>query len=133
MVIPVIVNIHTHLIGAIIYLILIPLHFSDHLPSNYPNPLQPVISLLSFRAAHPTITSAISYLPIKSLVPKSVARDMIEHTIVDTLALSVFLVSAVGCLTCSWYFHAVQCMSKERCDSAHRGDYVSRCRIINTV
>jgi adiponectin receptor len=40
-------------------------------------------------------------------------------------ALSIFLLSAVSCLALSSHFHLVQCRTKEVCNKAHRGDYVS--------
>lgn len=99
------VNIHSHLFGAAYYLSLIPLHFSTH---------------------HERSSKLLESIPLlKALAPSLFTRHLHTHNIVDTLALSIFLIAAVGCLGLSAFFHTVQCTSKERCDSAHRGDYVS--------
>jgi len=86
------VNIHTHSLGALFYLILLPLHL---LPTHFP-------SLLGHSDPLPT-----------------------PPTIEDKLAFTVYLLSAIGCLSLSAWFHTVQCHSKGVCDAAHRGDYVS--------
>lgn len=49
----------------------------------------------------------------------------VPPTLHDKLAMSVYCLSAVGCLGLSSWFHTVQCHSKSVCDAAHRGDYVS--------
>lgn len=90
------VNIHTHSLGAIFYLILLPLHL---LPTHFP----------SFSSRH-TLGEALPTPPAWQ----------------DKLALTIYLLCAVGCLSLSSWFHTVQCHSKSVCDSAHRGDYVSR-------
>jgi hypothetical protein len=117
------VNIHSHLWGAAGYLLLLPLHFSTHITGvDLALAHLPVWSRSTFHLpATATFKSCNTSIPqqVDALAPR-------PQTLVDTLALSVFLCSAVGCLTLSGYFHLVQCTSKERCDSAHRGDYVSR-------
>ena len=87
------VNIHTHSLGALFYLILLPLHL---LPAHFP-------SLSGHSDPVPT-----------------------PSTLQDKLALTIYLLSAIGCLSLSAWFHTVQCHSKGVCDAAHRGDYVSR-------
>lgn len=89
----ILVNIHTHSIGALFYLILLPLHL---LPTHFP-------SLSGHGDPLPT-----------------------PPTLQDKQALTVYLLSAIGCLSLSAWFHTVQCHSKGICDAAHRGDYVSR-------
>lgn len=115
-------NIHSHLWGALAYLVLLPLHFSTHITGvDLALAHLPVWSRSTFQ--HPaTIPGKSSNISITEQLDVLAPRP---QTLVDTLALSVFLCSAVGCLTLSGYFHLVQCTSKERCDSAHRGDYVS--------
>lgn len=117
------VNMHSHLWGAAGYLLLLPLHFSTH------------ITGVDLALAHlPVWSRSTFHLPATAVSKSSNASIPVQldalaprpQTLVDTLALSIFLCSAVGCLTLSGYFHLVQCTSKERCDSAHRGDYVSR-------
>ena len=46
-------------------------------------------------------------------------------TIIDKAALACYCVAAVTCLGLSSWFHTVQCCSKDVCDLAHCGDYVS--------
>ncbi|KAI5454357.1 hypothetical protein NCC49_004412 [Naganishia albida] len=115
------VNIHSHLWGAAAYLLLLPLHFSTHVTGvDLALAHLPVWSRSTFHlpTSTPHKSSNISVVQqVESLAPR-------PQTLVDTLALSIFLCSAVGCLTLSGYFHLVQCTSKERCDSAHRGDYI---------
>ncbi len=94
------VNIHTHLLGSLYYFHLLLLLPSPSRPSNL-HPLPPL------RFGHAS-SLAIPHLP--------------QHKI--SLALSIFLISAVGCLGLSAHFHAVQCRTKEVCERAHRGDYV---------
>lgn len=91
------VNIHSHSLGALFYLILLPLHL---LPTHFP----------SFSRSNPS-----DPLPTPP-----------EWQ--DKLALTIYLLCAVGCLSLSSWFHTVQCHSKALCDSAHRGDYVSPSR-----
>lgn len=102
------VNIHSHLWGAIFYLILIPLHFSQHLFESHRDPYSHFLPFLP-RAA--------------PLDPLANPRPQTLH---DFLALSIFLVSAVVCLSFSAWFHAFQCRDKVICDKAHKGDYVSQ-------
>lgn len=45
-------------------------------------------------------------------------------TLHDKVALSLYLICAVSCLSLSSWFHTVSCHSREVCDAAHRGDYV---------
>jgi predicted membrane channel-forming protein YqfA (hemolysin III family) len=87
------VNIHTHSLGALFYLILLPLHL---LPNHFP-------SLSGHSDPLPT-----------------------PPTTQDKLAFTVYLLSAIGCLSLSAWFHTVQCHTRSVCDAAHRGDYVSR-------
>jgi adiponectin receptor len=86
------VNIHTHSLGALFYLILLPLHL---LPNHFP-------SLSGHSDPLPT-----------------------PPTLQDKLAFTVYLLSAIGCLSLSAWFHTVQCHTRSVCDAAHRGDYVS--------
>ena len=88
----ILVNIHTHSIGALFYLTLLPLHL---LPTHFPS-----------------ISGHGDPLPT-------------PPTLQDKLALTIYLLSAIGCLSLSAWFHTVQCHSKVVCDAAHRGDYVS--------
>jgi adiponectin receptor len=100
-----IVNIHSHSIGALFYSVLISLHFSTH---------------------HESFSKQMRNLPwLSSLFPSFFASEEHTHSMIDTLAITIFLIAAVACLSLSSWFHTVQCTSKERCDSAHRGDYVS--------
>jgi len=99
-----VVNIYSHLLGALYYLLLVPLHFSTH---------------------HEATSLSLATIPgLKASFRSLLERGQHTHELVDTLAISIFLVSAVGCLGLSAWFHSVQCTSKSRCDSAHRGDYV---------
>ncbi|WWD16362.1 hypothetical protein CI109_100788 [Kwoniella shandongensis] len=84
-------NIHTHSIGAVIFLTLLPLHL---LPTHFP-----------------TFHSSPDHLPT-------------PPTLHDKVALSLYLVCAVSCLSLSAWFHTVSCHSKDVCDLAHRGDYI---------
>jgi adiponectin receptor len=119
------VNIHSHLWGAAAYLALLPLHFSTHITGiDVALKHLPAWTPTAFHFGETISSKATNINAIQStnlLTPR-------PQTLVDTLALSIFLCSAVGCLTLSGYFHLVQCTSKERCDSAHRGDYVGSCR-----
>ncbi|GHJ90342.1 hypothetical protein NliqN6_6744 [Naganishia liquefaciens] len=115
------VNIHSHLWAALVYLLLLPLHFSTHVTGiDLALRHLPVWSRSTFHTAETMLSESTnsSTMPdFDRLIPR-------PQTLVDTLALSIFLCSAVGCLSLSGYFHTVQCTSKERCDSAHRGDYI---------
>ncbi|KAJ9124700.1 hypothetical protein QFC24_003067 [Naganishia onofrii] len=115
------VNIHSHLWGAVAYLALLPLHFSTHITGiDVALKHLPAWTPTAFHFGETISSKATNINAIQStklLTPR-------PQTLVDTLALSIFLCSAVGCLTLSGYFHLVQCTSKERCDSAHRGDYI---------
>lgn len=91
------VNIHTHSLGALFYLILLPLHL---LPTHFPT---------------------WSRQPQSDPLPTPPSWE-------DKLALTIYLLCAVGCLSLSSWFHTVQCHSKPVCDAAHRGDYVSSAR-----
>lgn len=98
---PASVNIHSHSLGALFFLILIPLHLTQtHFPT---------WSLFHW---FPRTTYTHDPTPI-------------PPTLHDKVALTVYLVSAVGCLGLSSWFHTVQCHSRAVCDAAHRGDYVS--------
>nr|WRH23622.1 Haemolysin-III related [Naematelia aurantialba] len=93
------VNIHTHSIGALFFLILLPLHL---IPTHFP---------------------AFSYI-----LPTPPWREdnplPVPPTWQDKAAFTVYLLSAVGCLGLSCCFHTVQCHSHRVCDTAHRGDYI---------
>jgi predicted membrane channel-forming protein YqfA (hemolysin III family) len=94
------VNIHTHSLGALFYLILLPLHL---LPNHFP-------SLSGHGDPLPT-----------------------PPTLQDKIAFTVYLLSAIGCLSLSAWFHTVQCHTRSVCDAAHRGDYVSPVRGENLI
>jgi adiponectin receptor len=86
------------------YLVLIPLHLSAH---------------------HAATSNTLAAIPwIQAYFSDLFDRESHTHTLVDSLALSIFLIAAVGCLALSAWFHAVQCTTKDRCERAHRGDYV---------
>lgn len=86
------VNIHSHSVGAVFFLSLLPLHL---IPTHFP-----------------TLNQSCSPLPT-------------PPTLHDKVALALYLICAVLCLSLSSWFHTVSCHSKEVCDAAHRGDYVS--------
>ncbi|RSH94841.1 hypothetical protein EHS25_004647 [Saitozyma podzolica] len=94
------VNIHSHSLGALFFLVLIPLHLTQtHFPT---------WSLFHW---FPRTTYTHDPTPI-------------PPTLYDKVALTVYLVAAVGCLGLSSWFHTVQCHSRAVCDAAHRGDYI---------
>ncbi|ORY29742.1 hemolysin-III related-domain-containing protein [Naematelia encephala] len=93
------VNIHTHSLGALFFLVLIPLHL---LPTHFP-------SLSYLLPTRPSMEN--DPLPVPPAWQ-------------DKLAFTVYLLSAVGCLGLSSGFHTVQCHSQGACDAAHRGDYI---------
>lgn len=95
------VNIHTHSVGAAFFAALIPLHL---LPINFP-------CLAPFLPHPKTWWGAHDPLPV-------------PPTIEDKIAMTAYLVCAVSCLGLSSWFHTVQCGSRERCNSANRGDYL---------
>ncbi|AFR98797.2 integral membrane protein [Cryptococcus neoformans] len=85
------VNIHSHSVGAVFFLSLLPLHL---IPTHFP-------------------TLSLSCNPLPT-----------PPTLHDKLALALYLICAVSCLSLSSWFHTVSCHSKEVCDAAHRGDYI---------
>lgn len=63
-----------------------------------------------------------SHFPTLGVFPSALISP---STIIDKAALACYCLSAITCLSLSSWFHTVQCCSKEVCDLAHCGDYVS--------
>ncbi|ODO04996.1 hypothetical protein I350_05608 [Cryptococcus amylolentus CBS 6273] len=63
----------------------------------------------------PSQFPSLHHFPVHPLTPP---------TLHDKVALTVYLVCAVLCLSLSSWFHTVSCHSKDVCEAAHRGDYM---------
>ncbi|OCF36314.1 integral membrane protein [Kwoniella heveanensis BCC8398] len=89
------VNILSHLIGAVTFLLLLPLHLMSTLVPASPLPF--------VHSSH---------------------HHLVPHTLHDKIALTVYLLAAFACLGLSATFHTVSCHSKDVSNAAHRGDYI---------
>jgi adiponectin receptor len=84
--------------------------------------------LLPLHLVSTTFPSLAPFLPHPTTWWGASDPTPVPPTTHDKVALTVYLVCAVACMGLSSYFHTVQACSRDVCDSAHRGDYVSRSR-----
>lgn len=106
------------MIGAVIAVFLLVLQLVD-LSGLLPHGPWAPYSLLTFPVHTNVLPSTVS----ESLVMRQ-SQTMIPPDAADQVVLTIFLVSAIICLTCSATFHTLACHSQPVAKSINRLDYV---------
>lgn len=96
-------NIHTHLIGAVLAVIGLLLQFAD---------LSGLIHLGRFSLFAFPKASRFSELEYVKGVAMRINEKVIPPDALDHLTLTIFMVSAIVCLGCSATFHTFTCYSE---------------------
>ena len=109
------VNIHTHLWGAVIAMLVLALQLADVLRLLPPGPW-PVLSMQ--QAPGHDLLEWYKHLPLRM----SHERKLSEPGGVDVAMVSVCLVAAMVCLGCSATYHTVSCHSREVARRCNRLD-----------
>ncbi|KAI3627992.1 hypothetical protein GLX27_000326 [Malassezia furfur] len=109
------VNIHTHLIGAIVAIVVLLLQLAD---------LAGVIHLGNFSLySFPSRPDYFALQDVRGIAMRT-SQQVLPPDTLDQVVLAVFLLSAIVCLGCSATFHTLACHSEKVAKSINRLDYV---------